>query len=225
MHFKNSSKDHLLDYLTQQLGHFFPDGKIGARKVLAADIDEALERLRVCINALVEWTPEEFNYLHSTQYTTFLYFISNTIWNNRKNEEICTKLFLLNKALNGIDLFYEVEMPNIFCIGHSTGIVLAKAHYSNYFAVFQNSTVGKNHGIGPSLGEGVIMYPNTAIIGECKIGANTIIAQGVSVISQNTPGSTLVFQGDAGHLIHKPIQRMILSDIFRNIPATIGEHS
>src|SRR3990167_5876802 len=76
-----------------------------------------------------------------------------------------TRLFLMNKALNGIDLFYEIAMPEVFYIGHSVGIVLAKATYGNYLVLYQNSTVGRHLSRVPVLGEGVILYPNTAVIG------------------------------------------------------------
>ena len=52
-------------------------------------------------------------------------------------------MFILNKALNAIDLFYEIDMPARFFIGHSAGIVLAKASYADYLVLYPNSTVGK----------------------------------------------------------------------------------
>ncbi len=212
---KNISRDQLTEYLVKQLSNFFPDNHADAQAILERNLDEALARVNTCINAVKLWRPDEFDYLHSSQYATFLYFLSNTIWRNEKNERICTKLFYLNKALNGIDCFYEVEMPDIFFIGHSVGIVLAKARYSNYFVVYQNSTVGKNHGVAPILEEGVVMYPNSAIIGSARIKKGTVVAQGVSVISHDTLGDSIVFHGEAGKLIHRPMKRNILADFFR----------
>lgn len=212
---KNTSRDQLTEYLLKQLSNFFPDSQMDIQVTLERNLDEALARVNVCINAVKLWRLDEFDYLHSSQYATFLYFLSNTIWRNEKNERVCTKLFYLNKALNGIDCFYEVEMPDIFFIGHSVGIVLAKAHYSNYFVVYQNSTVGKNHGIAPVLEEGVVMYPNTAIIGGCHIGKDTVVAQGVSVVSHDTPGSCIVFAGEQGNYVFKQANRNVLADIFR----------
>lgn len=211
----NATQESLVDYLESQLTHFFPDRQADLKTALTRHLDEALERLERCINAVRMWRVGEFDYLHSTQYTIFLYFLANTIWKHERDARVCNKLFYLNKALNGIDCFYEVEMPDIFFIGHSVGIVLAKAHYSNYFVVYQNSTVGKNHGIAPVLEEGVIMYPNSAIIGNAKIRKDTIVAQGVSVINHDTVGSSMVFQGEAGKLIHKPMKHNILADFFR----------
>lgn len=204
----------LLDYVEHQLSNFFPDGRT-YHQLLEENFNEALDRLRNCINAVCLWPKERFDYLHSSQYCTFLYFLANTIWRNGCDTEICTKLFLLNKTLNGIDLFYEIEMPAVFFIGHTVGIVLAKASYSNYLVLYQNSTVGKNHGVAPVLEQGVIMYPNSAIIGRCHVATGSVIAQGVSVINRDTQSDCLAFQSVEGNLVFQKNKRNILADIFR----------
>ncbi|MFZ6799880.1 hypothetical protein [Undibacterium sp. Di24W] len=204
-----------MNYLDNQLDHFFPDGR-SCRPEIEKYLDRALVRLNLCINAVKIWKPDQFDHLHSSQYCTFLYFLSNTMYRDGADKRVCTKLFLLNKALNAIDLFYEIEMPDIFFIGHSVGIVLAKANYANYLVLYQNSTVGKNHGIAPKLEEGVIMYPNTAIIGDCHVKAGSVIAQGVSVINKDTVPNNYVFQSSSGALEFKPCSKNILGDFFRH---------
>ncbi len=215
MQLVNITRAGLIDYTVTQINHFFPDGQDNVRKHIEAHCDEALGRLHKCINAVRMWKENEFNYLHSSQYCIYLYFLSNAIWRNTKDSTACTKLFLLNKALNAIDCFYEIEMPDIFFIGHSAGIVLAKATYGNYLVLYQNSTVGKNHGDSPVIEEGVVMYPNTAIIGRCHVRKNTIISQGTGIINQDTPGNLMAFRGEAGKLVFKPAKRDILADLFR----------
>jgi serine O-acetyltransferase len=210
----NMTRSGLVDFTTRQVAHFIPDGRDAVRSRIEAHLDESLDRLRKCINAVRAWRLDEFDYLHSSQYCIYLYFLSNTIWRHTRDGEACTRLFLLNKALNAIDCFYEIQMPDIFFIGHSAGVVLAKATYSNYLVLYQNSTVGKNHGIAPVIGEAVVMYPNTAIIGRCNVGARTVLAQGTSVVNVDCPGDSIVFNTDAG-LGVKPIKRNVLEDIFR----------
>lgn len=198
------SRSDLLEYVARQLSTFFPDDQSGTKEILDLYLDEALLRLENCINAVKMWRPGEFDYLHSSQYAIFLYFLANTIWRREGAKRVCVKLFFLNKTLNGIDCFYELELPEIFFIGHSVGIVLAKANYGNYLVLYQNSTVGKNHGAAPMIGEGVIMYPNTAIIGASTVRDGSVISQGVSVINRETPGDCMVFQGNAGNLVFRP---------------------
>jgi serine O-acetyltransferase len=210
------SHDALLAYLCRQLENFFPDDRLEAqRPQLQRQLQPALTRLEHCIAAVRMWPHGEFDHLHSSQYTTFLYYLANTLWQGGADRALCNKLFGLNKALNGIDLFYEIEMPEVFFIGHSVGIVLAKAVYGNRLVLYQNCTVGKNHGDAPTLGEGVVMYPHSAIIGRCNVGSGSVIAQGVSVINRDTPSDCTVFQGADGALVFKPPTRRVLDDIFR----------
>jgi serine O-acetyltransferase len=213
----DSSRAQLLAYVTRQLQHFFPDGRDSALALLDMHLDAALQRLAHCIRAVRLWHEDEFDPLHSSQYATFLYCLANTLHRHDAGRALCNKLFLLNKALNGIDLFYEIEMPPVFFIGHSVGIVLAKATYGNHLVLYQNCTVGKNHGEAPTLGDGVVMYPHSAIIGHCSVGAGSVIAQGVGVIGRDTPGRCLVFQGPKGSLEFARPKRDILADFFRDL--------
>jgi len=67
------------------------------------------------------------------------------------------------------------------------------------------------------IGEGVILYPNTAVIGNSHVAERSVISQGVSVINQSTQANSLVFQGSAGSLVFKPSERPILADFFRDV--------
>lgn len=206
----------LLDYTCAQVANLTPDGRGDAlRRDVDAYMDEALERVGVCIDRVRMWKAGAFDYLHSSQYCIYLYYLANAIWRGTGERGSCTRLFLLNKALNGIDLFYEIEMPKVFFIGHSVGIVLAKATYGERLVLYQNSTVGKNHGEGPVIGDEVVMYPNTAIIGRCTVSAGTILSQGVSVLNRDTPGDCVAYAGVAGDLVFRPAKRNVIADIFR----------
>jgi serine O-acetyltransferase len=54
--------------------------------------------------------------------------------------------------LNGLDLYYQVEMPEVFFLDHAVGRVLGNGKYGNYFAFLQNCTVGNKKVIYRSLG-------------------------------------------------------------------------
>ena len=208
-------RDGLRHYLLRQLGHHFPDGR-DTDAIVDAHLDEALQRLARCIDAVRAWTPGRFDYLHSTQYCQFLYYLSNTIWRRTGETEVPTKLFLLNKALNAIDCFYEIDLPERFFIGHSVGIVLAKATYGDRFVLYQNCTVGKNHGVAPVIEDGVVMFPNSVIIGRCRIGAGSVLSQGCGVVNRDTPGRALVFAAEGGGLAFRPIGTPVLQQVFRD---------
>jgi len=130
------------------------------------------------------------------------------------NAGTSTRLFLLNKALNGIDMFYEIAMPDIFALGHSTGIVLAKATYGNYLVLHQNCAVGRNREAAPVLGEGVVMYPGSSFIGRNHIGSFSTLSIGTRVVNRDTPGDCMVFGTEGGDLAFKPRSHRYAEEIF-----------
>ncbi|WP_395671813.1 hypothetical protein [Phenylobacterium sp.] len=209
------SRESLLDYVARQCAHVVPDGKDAAfRAACDAHLDEALERLHVCINACAPWRPDQFNVLQSSQHTIFLYYLANTIWRRSGETAAPTRLFLVNKAFNGIDLFYEIAMPSRFYIGHSVGIVLAKATYGEHLVLYQNSTVGRHKDQIPVIGDRVILYPNSAVIGRAVVEADAVISQGTSVINARVPAGRMAFRGPEG-LVYRPRPDDLLGEYFR----------
>ena len=189
------TRESLVSYLTAQCAAIVPDGRDAEfRKAVDAHLDEALQRMHVCINACAPWRADQFNVLQSSQHCIFLYYLSNTIWRRSGDTAAGTRLFLMNKALNGIDLFYEIAMPEVFYIGHSVGIVLAKATYGNYLVLYQNSTVGRHKDQIPTIGDRVVMYPNSAIIGRSVVENDVVLSQGCGVINKRVPAGMMAFR-------------------------------
>lgn len=216
MKLRGHSRETLLAYVTAQCAHVIPDGREAVFRTIAdAHIDEALERLHRCINACAPWRPDEFNVLQSSQHTIFLYYLANTIWRRSGDTEAPTRLFLMNKAFNGIDLFYEIAMPEVFYIGHSLGIVLAKATYGNYLVLYQNSTVGRHKDQIPVIGDRVVMYPGSSIAAGAVIGDDVVISQGVRVIGKQVPPGQMVFAGAGPELVLRPRPDDLLQEYFR----------
>jgi len=213
---KDHTRESLLAYTVAQCAAVVPDGREAAFRATAdAHLDEALERLHRCINACAPWRPDEFNVLQSSQHAIYLYFIANTIWKRSGETESPTRLFLMNKALNGIDLFYEIAMPQVFYIGHSVGIVLAKATYGEFLVLYQNSTVGRHKDQIPVIGERVVLYPNTAVIGRSVVEDDAVVSQGVSVVNKHVPKGAMAFAGPPGELVFRPRPDDLLSEYFR----------
>jgi serine O-acetyltransferase len=93
--------------------------------------------------------------------------------------------------------------------------VLAQASYANYLVLYQNSTVGRvRPDERPVFGEGVVMFPNSAIVGNSRIGRGTVLAQGQSIIDSDTPGDCIVFN-DGGKLLFKKPREDYLLRFFR----------
>jgi serine O-acetyltransferase len=144
-----------------------------------------------------------FNPYHSGQYTVFLYYFSNTIFNERKDFlQLADKVYYLNRTMNACDLFYEVALPEIFMLDHPLGSVMGRAQFGNYFQFSQNCTVGNNKSIFPIIGEHVTMSANSMILGNSKIGNHVILGAGACVKDQDIQSNSLVF-GSSPNLIIK----------------------
>jgi len=99
----------------------------------------------------------------------------------------------LNKVMNSVDIYYEVELPDIFDLDHPMGSVMGRARYSNYFYFTQHCTIGNNKGIYPVIGENVIMYAGASIIGDSQIGDNCSISARTFIKDQEVPDNSIAF--------------------------------
>jgi serine O-acetyltransferase len=194
-------KARLAKYIQGQLNSLFPDGS--KADSLGIYLDDTLDRLETSFNAISDahfWQGGEtfFNHLHSDQYAMFLYLLSNTIQRRTDRRSLCDKIFFLNKALYGIDAFYEVELPGIFLFSHAGGTVLGRARYSDYFLVYQQCTVGSaraaekaGRGVFPVLGRHVSLYAGAAVLGACHIGDNCKISAHSVIINKRLKPNTI----------------------------------
>lgn len=193
-------------YVTRQLDNMFP--LLGdAEQLRKESVHVAIERTNRCMSKVKANSGASFNYMISGQYATFLYYLSHDLWRSFGDADLATRIFLLNKALNGLDLFYEVEMPDYFLIGHTVCMVFAKATYANYCVFHQGCTVGRNLDDRPVLEKGVILYPHSSIIGRCHIRENTVLSPGVHLVNTDTPGNCIVFWGEKGRPVFKEIDQ------------------
>lgn len=207
------------EYATQQLSHFFPDGYKPNTKLLPLIIQESLKRFSKCayhINNRYYFSGNEtiFNHMNGDHYAMFLYFMARTAF-EKDDIFLAERFFYLNKALHSLDIFYEVEMPDIFILGHAGGSVLGRGEYENYFVVSQNCTVGNNGGKYPKFSEGIVMYANSIVTGDCTIGANTHISANAFIRNQNVAGNCVVF-GQGDDMDTKPTEKSVKDIFFRN---------
>lgn len=203
----------LTKYVDRQITAIFPDG-FKIKKAIITNIESALRDTDQCVNSVIPWRDKEFDYLVSGQYAIFLYFLSNHIWKDSGNVDAATRLFLLNKALNGIDLFYEIIMPKHFAIGHTAGMVFAKGVYGDYCVFHQGCTVGRTGSSYPTLENGVVMFPGSMIIGNCLVRENTVLTPGVTLINADTPGNCYVFMNKSGRPVFKKLMRYYADEYF-----------
>lgn len=146
-----------------------------------------------------------FNPYHSIQWMTFLYYLSHDLYIN--SSTVCDKIYYLNKIMHSVDLFYAIELPEIWSAEHPLGSVMGRAKYSNGFFFYQGCTVGgtrdkEGNLYYPELEENVKMYANASILGRSHIGRNAQIGAGALVKNQDVPADSIVF-GQSPNLIIK----------------------
>ena len=205
-------KEQILEQLKKQLSSLFIMSE-EQNSFLDRYFNRALDRCEYCFKQ----TPNKyffrdgqtfFNPYISTQYTIFLYYFANTIYNTEPEQgELCDKLYYLNKSLNAVDIFYAVDLPDFFMCEHPVGSVMGRAVYGNGFLFYQNCAVGGFHYkdgsiVYPRMGKDVKMFANSMILGNCEIGDNVNIGAGAVVKNQNIPPNSNVF-GESPNLIIK----------------------
>jgi len=143
-----------------------------------------------------------FNTLHTIHYCFFLYFLSRALLPTKQGAALAAHVYALNKMLNCLDLFYEVDLPQIFYFDHPIGSVIGRAKFGEYFQFRQNCTVGNNHGVFPTFGSNVCLWSGVTVVGNCNIGDNVIFSSGSYVKDQDIPSNSIVF-GKSPNLIIK----------------------
>ena len=113
-------------------------------------------------------------------------------------------MYYLNRTLNSIDLYYEVELPLVFFLDHPLGSILGRAQYGEYFSFGQAVTVGNNKGIYPTFGEYVKLHAGSIVIGDTAIGKNVIVSANTVIKDSTIPDSSIVF-GQSPNLRHQAI--------------------
>ena len=137
----------LIELLEKQIGSLFKIS-ITEKNLISKNLKKVLLRTEYCFskskNRYFKKNKKTFfDPFHSDQYSIFLYYFSNTIYNTykEKQKKLASKIYYLNKSLNGFDLLYSVKMPKIFFPNHAVGSVMGHAKYGDYFSFSQNCTV------------------------------------------------------------------------------------
>ncbi len=205
---KSLTDQQLVEFLVRQLNNFFPDGNVIKPDDIAPAMPLALARIEHCFTRIAnkyfsDSSGAVFNHLHGDQYAMWLYLIANELYRQKAHAGVCDKLFLLNKALNGCDIFYEVELPSIFLLVHPLGTVLGRGRYADYFVSYQRCSVGSNHDIYPDIGHHVTLRPGSAVLGKCRIGSHCEVAAEAMIIDKDVPENSL-YLGLPGSAVIKP---------------------
>lgn len=197
----------LAKLLNQQIHNLFIISK-KEKQIIESNINDVLQTLEQCFLGIDNKYYRKngdvyFNPFHSGQYSIYLYYFSNYIFEKigDKQRILADKIYYLNKALNGLDLFYEVKMPKVFFAEHPVGSVMGRAEYGNHFSFAQNCTVGGNKNIYPKLGNNVKMYAGSTVIGNCIVGDNVTFSANSYIKDLDIPPNSIVFGQSPNNII------------------------
>ena len=156
------SQHELTQLVAKQIDNLFMLRGNSEKKTLEQAVDITLSRCEYCFSHTKNkyysrYEKIYFNPFHSGQYSIFLYFLSNSLFSIDpiKNRTLADRVYYLNKCLNGLDLFYEINMPKVFFLDHPVGSVIGRADYGEFFSFSQNCTIGNNKGFYPKIGSNV----------------------------------------------------------------------
>lgn len=145
---------------------------------------------------------------NSVQWGVFLYRMSRYLYINRHDNNTLSAdvVFYLNKIMNSVNWNYKAELPVHFSCEHPLGSVLGRAKYGDYLFIYQGVTVGGNRTRGelkfPVIGDNVIFYTDSKVIGDSRIGSNVVVAANTYIFNSEVPDNCIV-AGKSPNLIIK----------------------
>ena len=96
----------------------------------------------------------------------------------------------VNKYGNWIT--YDANIEDGILFPHPVGIVIGQGvNIGKNCTIYQNVTIGSKNGKYPKIGNNVIIYANSVVVGDITIGDNSIIGAG-SVVLKSFPSNSII---------------------------------
>lgn len=153
---------------------------------------------------------------NSNSWAVFLYYLSNELY-QAGQEKTAEYVYYLNKIMHATDWFYAIDLPAYFWVEHPLGSVLGRASYEDYLVIYQGCTVGGNEKGSkvyyPKLGHHLMMYANSTILGDSKVGNWVVLSAGTYVKDETIPDNCIVF-GSSPNIVIKEKKHSEMEDIF-----------
>lgn len=185
--------EEILDGLVRQLKSFWSveiQDTDRMKKSIQSALQETEKSFGVSENKY--FAANGFSVFNSVQYSVFLYYLAKKVGGG----VLADQLYYLNKIMNGVDWYWQVDLPEHFIAEHPIGTVLGRAEYGDYLCVYQGVTVGGIRKAGklyyPSLGGYNILYSNASVLGDSHIGSHVIIGANTFVRNETIPSHSIV---------------------------------
>mgnify|MGYP002510054912 CR=1 FL=1 len=188
--------------IEKQCGSYWPMNAGDGEKLNLSCVGRALARWKECFARRPSTKRQPVfhglpvDYLHTVEWSVFLYFVSNELGRSG-DEQWASKVYFLNKIMCSVDWFYAIELPAHFWAEHPVGSVLGRAKYGDKLFVYQGTTVGGSPGNDetkyPELGSDVVLCANATVLGNTVIGSNAIVSANSCLVNETIPDNCIVF--------------------------------
>lgn len=92
----------------------------------------------------------------------------------------------------GIQLSFSNEIGGGLYFAHFSGIVIGCEKIGKDLTIYQGCTIGAVHGKGtPTIGDHVVMYAGSKIVGKVKVGNNVVVGAN-AVVVKDVPDNAVV---------------------------------
>ncbi len=119
------------------------------------------------------------------------------------------------RVIFSIDINISNPFPSIYGIGHPSSIVIGGlAQCGNNLFFNHGVTIGRFRDDRPTIGNNVLLMPNTTIVGRTSVGDNSVISAGITLINIEIPPYSLVKLDTTGRLLVLPSKKDYLSAYF-----------
>lgn len=216
------NKEELFDLVNHQINVFWPLNQININ--YRGSLEIALKRLEKNFlkrnSNIFQYNGEAiFDIRHSVQYCIFLYLYANQLFLDGNINEANT-VYYLNKIMNSVDWFYEVNMPEYFGAEHPLSSVVGRAEIDDFLFLYQGTTIGGNWKDNklyyPVVGKYVSMYSDSKILGDSIVGDYVIVAANTYILNEKIPNGCIVF-GQSPNLIIKKKKESEILDMIKHI--------
>lgn len=211
----------LAGYIARQINHFFPDDSDVSESLILPLLEKILPEVEAGMSMYHNpgfWREGEvrLNHLHGDQYAFLLYKLGHQASKEGPtHRELMDKSYLLNKALHGLDLYPQVQLPQACWLAHPVGSVIGRAAYQGPLVIMQGCTIGNRAARYPVIGSHVVLCSQTTLIGDCEIGDNVCIGAGSLLVNEKVPSNCTVV-GRTPNLRIIPGRPIILDTVFRS---------
>lgn len=123
------------------------------------------------------------------------------------------------RAEHGAELFWAVELPEIWRCVHPLGSVMGRAAYADFFCFYQGCYVGSTmDDERPTFTGPCVMLPRSAVLGPVVVGKNVWITAGTTIQARpgervEIPDNVTVWPSGYGYAV-KSTERIVKERFF-----------